>query len=167
MDIMFILHAEHEMNCSTAAARHLASSGVDVYTAIAGDSWGIKDSHHVCLGIWSCLHVCLSACLAMQPSVGLTACLFVCLPVCCSSVYASVCLPACLPACLLSVDHLSMRSSVCSCVTLSACTLSVCLSVRLSQFCLLAAFNFPSMHTSPVYHRSCGSSVWPSAWGRQ
>ena len=36
MDIMFTLHAEHEMNCSTAAARHLASSGVDVYTAIAG-----------------------------------------------------------------------------------------------------------------------------------
>ncbi len=36
LDIMFTLHAEHEMNCSTAAARHLASSGVDVYTAIAG-----------------------------------------------------------------------------------------------------------------------------------
>eukprot|EP00803_Ostreobium_quekettii_P000859 evm.model.scf_2011.4 EVM.evm.TU.scf_2011.4 scf_2011:21701-29483(+) len=36
MDVMFILHAEHEMNCSTAAARHLASSGVDVYTAITG-----------------------------------------------------------------------------------------------------------------------------------
>ncbi|CAL5229169.1 g12444 [Coccomyxa viridis] len=36
IDIMFTLHAEHEMNCSTAAARHLASSGVDVYTAIAG-----------------------------------------------------------------------------------------------------------------------------------
>ncbi|KAL0652945.1 hypothetical protein Bca4012_095636 [Brassica carinata] len=36
LDIIFILHAEHEMNCSTAAARHLASSGVDVYTAIAG-----------------------------------------------------------------------------------------------------------------------------------
>lgn len=36
MDIMFILHAEHEMNCSTAAARHLASSGVDFYTAMAG-----------------------------------------------------------------------------------------------------------------------------------
>ncbi len=33
---MFILHAEHEMNCSTAAARHLASSGVDVYTAMSG-----------------------------------------------------------------------------------------------------------------------------------
>ncbi|KAK9841538.1 hypothetical protein WJX74_007460 [Apatococcus lobatus] len=36
IDILFILHAEHEMNCSTAAARHLASSGVDVYTAISG-----------------------------------------------------------------------------------------------------------------------------------
>eukprot|EP00199_Chlamydomonas_sp_CCMP681_P000765 CAMPEP_0119106864 /NCGR_PEP_ID=MMETSP1180-20130426/6568_1 /TAXON_ID=3052 ORGANISM="Chlamydomonas cf sp, Strain CCMP681" /NCGR_SAMPLE_ID=MMETSP1180 /ASSEMBLY_ACC=CAM_ASM_000741 /LENGTH=503 /DNA_ID=CAMNT_0007092261 /DNA_START=121 /DNA_END=1632 /DNA_ORIENTATION=+ len=36
LDIMFILHAEHEMNCSTAAARHLASSGVDVYTVMTG-----------------------------------------------------------------------------------------------------------------------------------
>ncbi|GMY08900.1 citrate synthase, glyoxysomal [Fagus crenata] len=36
LDILSILHAEHEMNCSTAAARHLASSGVDVYTALAG-----------------------------------------------------------------------------------------------------------------------------------
>uniref|UniRef100_A0A7S1SRM1 Citrate synthase n=1 Tax=Tetraselmis chuii TaxID=63592 RepID=A0A7S1SRM1_9CHLO len=36
MDIMFILHAEHEMNCSTAAVRHLASSGVDVFIAVAG-----------------------------------------------------------------------------------------------------------------------------------
>lgn len=36
LDVLFILHAEHEMNCSTAAARHLASSGVDVYTVIQG-----------------------------------------------------------------------------------------------------------------------------------
>ena len=36
LDIMFILHADHEMNCSTAAMRHLASSGVDVYTCVAG-----------------------------------------------------------------------------------------------------------------------------------
>lgn len=36
LDILLTLHAEHEMNCSTAAVRHLASSGVDVYTAIAG-----------------------------------------------------------------------------------------------------------------------------------
>ena len=36
LDVLFILHAEHEMNCSTAACRHLASSGVDVYTSVAG-----------------------------------------------------------------------------------------------------------------------------------
>jgi len=36
LDILFILHAEHELNCSTSAARHLASSGVDVYTAVQG-----------------------------------------------------------------------------------------------------------------------------------
>ncbi|KAA0054523.1 hypothetical protein IC582_026407 [Cucumis melo] len=36
IDILFILHAEHEMNCSTSAARHLASSGVDVFTALSG-----------------------------------------------------------------------------------------------------------------------------------
>ncbi|KAJ0475352.1 putative citrate synthase [Helianthus annuus] len=33
LDILFILHAEHEMNCSTAAARHLASSGL-MYTLL-------------------------------------------------------------------------------------------------------------------------------------
>lgn len=36
LDVMFILHAEHEMNCSTAALRHIASSRVDPYSAIAG-----------------------------------------------------------------------------------------------------------------------------------
>ncbi|KAL6780171.1 Citrate synthase 2, peroxisomal [Auxenochlorella protothecoides] len=36
LDVMFLLHAEHELNCSTSAARHLASSGVDVYTVAAG-----------------------------------------------------------------------------------------------------------------------------------
>jgi len=36
MDILFILHAEHELNCSTAAVRHLASSGVDIYTCMSG-----------------------------------------------------------------------------------------------------------------------------------
>lgn len=48
MDIMFTLHAEHEMNCSTAAARHLASSGVDVYTAIAGGAEGSYLQVKVC-----------------------------------------------------------------------------------------------------------------------
>lgn len=36
LDVLFTLHAEHEMNCSTAAVRHLASSGVDVYTSVTG-----------------------------------------------------------------------------------------------------------------------------------
>ncbi|KAI3779374.1 hypothetical protein L2E82_09090 [Cichorium intybus] len=36
LDILFILQVEHKMNCSTAAARHLTSSGVYVYTALAG-----------------------------------------------------------------------------------------------------------------------------------
>eukprot|EP00850_Spirogloea_muscicola_P012490 SM000081S22624 [mRNA] locus=s81:173133:180016:- [translate_table: standard] len=46
MDILFILHAEHEMNCSTAAARHLASSGVDVYTALAGATGALYGPLH-------------------------------------------------------------------------------------------------------------------------
>merc|ERR1712196_215822 len=36
MDVLFILHAEHELNCSTAAVRHLASSGVDIFTSMSG-----------------------------------------------------------------------------------------------------------------------------------
>lgn len=40
LDIMFILHADHEMNCSTAAMRHIGSSRVDPYSAIAGASAG-------------------------------------------------------------------------------------------------------------------------------
>lgn len=36
LDVLFILHADHELNCSTAAMRHLTSSGVDVYSCVAG-----------------------------------------------------------------------------------------------------------------------------------
>eukprot|EP01114_Cavostelium_apophysatum_P024313 TRINITY_DN9474_c0_g1_i1.p1 TRINITY_DN9474_c0_g1~~TRINITY_DN9474_c0_g1_i1.p1 ORF type:complete len:512 (-),score=104.69 TRINITY_DN9474_c0_g1_i1:93-1628(-) len=36
LDVLFILHADHEMNCSTAAMRHIASSQADPYTAVAG-----------------------------------------------------------------------------------------------------------------------------------
>lgn len=36
LDTLFILHADHELNCSTAAVRHLTSSGVDVFTAFSG-----------------------------------------------------------------------------------------------------------------------------------
>ncbi|KAL2613095.1 hypothetical protein R1flu_024787 [Riccia fluitans] len=46
MDVMFILHAEHEMNSSTTAARHLASSGVDVYTAVAAAVGALYGSLH-------------------------------------------------------------------------------------------------------------------------
>lgn len=46
LDILFILHAEHELNCSTAAVRHLASSGVDVYTAMAGGASALYGPSH-------------------------------------------------------------------------------------------------------------------------
>lgn len=35
LDILFILHADHEMNCSTATMRHVGSSLVDPYTAVS------------------------------------------------------------------------------------------------------------------------------------
>lgn len=40
LDVMFTLHAEHEMNCSTAAMRHIASSRADPYSAVAGAAAG-------------------------------------------------------------------------------------------------------------------------------
>ncbi|KAL0866965.1 hypothetical protein Bca101_046083 [Brassica carinata] len=46
LDTIFILHCEHEMNCSTAAARHLSSSGVDVYTAIGAATGAINGPLH-------------------------------------------------------------------------------------------------------------------------
>lgn len=35
LDVLFILHAEHELNCSTAAMRHVSSSMVDPYSAVS------------------------------------------------------------------------------------------------------------------------------------
>ncbi|TGZ77854.1 hypothetical protein EX30DRAFT_175732 [Ascodesmis nigricans] len=35
LDILFILHADHEMNCSTATMTHVGSSLVDPYSAVA------------------------------------------------------------------------------------------------------------------------------------
>lgn len=46
LDILFILHADHELNCSTAAMRHLASSGVDVYTCVAGSAGALYGPRH-------------------------------------------------------------------------------------------------------------------------
>ncbi|MBF0492588.1 MAG: citrate synthase [Deltaproteobacteria bacterium] len=36
LDVLFILHADHEQNCSTNAMRSIASSDVDPYSAMAG-----------------------------------------------------------------------------------------------------------------------------------
>lgn len=46
LDILFMLHAEHELNCSTSAIRHLASSGVDIYSCIAGASAALYGPKH-------------------------------------------------------------------------------------------------------------------------
>ncbi|KAM0938343.1 putative transferase [Dioscorea sansibarensis] len=46
LDILFILHAEHEMNCSTSAACHLSSSGVDVFTALSGAVGALYGPRH-------------------------------------------------------------------------------------------------------------------------
>jgi citrate synthase len=36
LDVLFILHADHEQNCSTSAMRNIGSSQVDPYCALAG-----------------------------------------------------------------------------------------------------------------------------------
>src|SRR3954453_15244701 len=36
LDILFILHADHEQNASTSAVRNIGSTQVDPYSAIAG-----------------------------------------------------------------------------------------------------------------------------------
>lgn len=41
LDVLFILHADHELNCSTAAMKHIGSSLVDPYSAVAGAAAGI------------------------------------------------------------------------------------------------------------------------------
>lgn len=46
MDVLFILHADHELNCSTASMRHLASSGVDVYTCVASATGALYGPRH-------------------------------------------------------------------------------------------------------------------------
>eukprot|EP01027_Heterolobosea_sp_BB2_P015073 GEZU01021596.1.p1 GENE.GEZU01021596.1~~GEZU01021596.1.p1 ORF type:complete len:464 (+),score=160.99 GEZU01021596.1:435-1826(+) len=46
LDILFILHADHELNCSTAAMRHLSSSDVDPYTALAGAAGALYGPLH-------------------------------------------------------------------------------------------------------------------------
>ena len=46
LDTLLILHADHELNCSTAALRHLTTSGVDVYTAVSGATGALYGPLH-------------------------------------------------------------------------------------------------------------------------
>jgi citrate synthase len=46
LDILFVLHAEHELNCSTSAMRHLASSNVDVYSATSAACAALYGPRH-------------------------------------------------------------------------------------------------------------------------
>jgi citrate synthase len=46
VEILFILHAEHELNCSTAAVRHMESSVADVYTTLSGAVTALYGPRH-------------------------------------------------------------------------------------------------------------------------
>jgi len=46
LDILFIIHADHELNCSTSAMRHLTSSGVDVYTSVSAAIGALYGPRH-------------------------------------------------------------------------------------------------------------------------
>lgn len=46
LDILLILHADHELNCSTAALRQLSSSGVDLFTCIGGATGALYGPLH-------------------------------------------------------------------------------------------------------------------------
>lgn len=46
LDILFILHADHEMNCSTATMTHVGSSLVDPYSAVAASAAALYGPLH-------------------------------------------------------------------------------------------------------------------------
>jgi len=46
LEILFIIHAEHELNCSTAAVRHMTSSLADVYTSLGGAITALYGPRH-------------------------------------------------------------------------------------------------------------------------
>lgn len=46
LEVLFVLHAEHELNNSTAATRHLASSAVDVYSTISAAIGSLYGPRH-------------------------------------------------------------------------------------------------------------------------
>jgi citrate synthase len=46
LDVILILHADHELNCSTAAMRQLASTGTDPYTAVTASMVALYGPSH-------------------------------------------------------------------------------------------------------------------------
>ena len=46
LDVLFILHADHEQNCSTSAMRNIASSKADPFVAVAGASAALYGPSH-------------------------------------------------------------------------------------------------------------------------
>jgi citrate synthase len=46
LEKLFILHAEHELNCSTAAIRHMTSALADVYTSLGGAITALYGPRH-------------------------------------------------------------------------------------------------------------------------
>ena len=46
LDVLWIIHADHELNCSTACLRHLVSAQVDPYTAVAGAASALFGPSH-------------------------------------------------------------------------------------------------------------------------
>jgi len=46
LDVLFILHAEHGLNCSTAAVRHISSARTDPYTCISGAAGALYGPFH-------------------------------------------------------------------------------------------------------------------------
>ena len=46
LDVLFILHADHEQNCSTSAMRGIGSSQADPYSAIAGAAAALAGPLH-------------------------------------------------------------------------------------------------------------------------
>lgn len=46
VETLFILHQEHELNCSTAALRHMSSSQADIYSSLGGSLTALYGPRH-------------------------------------------------------------------------------------------------------------------------
>ena len=46
LDVIFILHADHELNCSTSAMRQMASTGIDPFVCLAGAAGALYGPSH-------------------------------------------------------------------------------------------------------------------------